>query len=113
MCAYLGVPFRRRICSELNLPLPDDLGAGDWAPTISGLLGAKTYVNPYGGRELFDRNTFAKHGVALEFLKAADFVYATKELQFIPNLSILDALMWNSPEAVREALTSIATIVAD
>ncbi|MGO8740043.1 WbqC family protein [Rhodoblastus sp.] len=112
VCAYLGLAFRRRICSELSLPLPDNLGAGEWAPTIAGLLGAKTYVNPYGGRELFDRKTFEKHGVALEFLKASDFVYETKELEFIPNLSILDALMWNSPDVVREALTSIATVVS-
>jgi hypothetical protein len=111
VCAYLGVPFRRRMCSELNLPLPNNLGAGDWAPTIAGLLGAKTYVNPYGGHELFDRKTFEKHGVVLEFLKASDFVYGTKDREFIPNLSILDALMWNSPDAVREALTSIATVV--
>ena len=112
VCAYLGIPFRRRICSHLKLPLPDNLGAGDWAPTIAGLLGAKTYVNPYGGRELFDRKTFEKHRVALEFLKTSDFIYQTRELEFIPNLSILDALMWNSPDVAREGLISIATVAS-
>ena len=112
VCAYLGVPFHRRICSEMGLPLPDDLGAGDWAPTIAGLLGATTYVNPIGGRELFHPGSFRTRGVALEFLKPADFVYETDGLEFIPNLSILDALMWNSPAVVRTALASASTATA-
>lgn len=112
VCAYLGIPFSRRICSALNLPLPDNLGPGDWAPTIAGLVGARTYVNPYAGRGLFDPRAFAKHGVALEFLRVSDFVYETKELAFIPNLSILDVLMWNGPEVVREALKTSATLVS-
>src|SRR6516162_1956669 len=38
VCAYLGVPFRRTICSELNLSLPEHLGPGEWAPAIAALV---------------------------------------------------------------------------
>ncbi len=111
VCAYLGVPFRRTICSEMSLPLPDDLGPGEWAPTIASLVGAKTYVNPIGGRALFRAEDFEKRGVKLEFLEACDFVYKAGPFEFIPNLSIIDVLMWNSPEVVRGALKAVARVV--
>lgn len=111
VCAYLGVPFRRTICSEMNLHLPDQLGPGEWAPTIASLVGAETYVNPIGGRPLFRTEDFANRGVGLEFLRTEDFVYETGPFAFIPNLSILDVLMWNSPEVVRGALKAVSTIV--
>ncbi|MBV8107533.1 MAG: WbqC family protein [Hyphomicrobiales bacterium] len=111
VCAYLGVPFRRTICSEMNLTLPDEMGPGDWAPMIAGLVGAGAYLNPIGGRALFRKADFEARGVKLEFLKTVDFVYETAPFAFIPNLSILDVLMWNAPEVVRNALKTTATVV--
>jgi hypothetical protein len=92
--------------------LPDRLGPGEWAPEIASRVGATTYVNPLGGSELFSVEDFEKRGVALEFLKVQDFIYPTGPFQFIPNLSILDVLMWNSPEVVRRALQTSSTIIA-
>jgi hypothetical protein len=112
VCAYLGVPFRPSICSQMNLCLPDQLRPGQWALEISSRVGATTYVNPLGGRALFNVDEFEKRGVALEFMKAQDFVYPTSPFQFIPNLSILDVLMWNSPNVVRNALKMGSTISA-
>lgn len=110
VCAYLGVPFRPSICSQMDLRLPDQLGPGEWALEISSQVSATTYVNPWGGRSLFNAEEFERRGVALEFLKAQDFIYPTAPFQFIPNLSILDVLMWNSPDRVREALRLGSTI---
>jgi len=53
VCRYLDLPFAPRICSELALDLPADLGPGDWALEIASRLGADAYVNPIGGRALF------------------------------------------------------------
>jgi hypothetical protein len=111
VCAYLGIPFRRTICSKMNLPLPEHLGPGEWAPAIASLVGAETYVNPIGGRALFNAEDFEKRSVKLEFLGTENFVYETRSFAFIPNLSILDVLMWNSPEVVRGALKTVATVV--
>lgn len=116
VCAYLGVPFRPSICSQMDLCLPDQLGPGEWAleisREISRLVGATTYVNPLGGRALFDVGEFERRGIAVEFLKAQDFVYQAGPFRFVPNLSILDVLMWNSPEVVRRALQTVSTIIA-
>jgi hypothetical protein len=112
VCAYLGLPFSRTICSRMNLPLPQQMGPGEWAPTIASLVGAEAYVNPIGGRALFRAEDFARRGVRLEFLKTEDFVYDAGPFAFIPNLSILDVLMWNRPEVVRRALKAVSTVVA-
>jgi hypothetical protein len=111
VCAYLGVPFRRTICSQMNLHLPNRLRPGEWAPEIASRVGATTYLNPLGGRALFSVEEFEKRGIALEFLKVKDFIYPTS-FPFMPNLSILDVLMWNSPEVVRRALQTGSSIIA-
>jgi WbqC-like protein family len=110
-CAYLDVPFRRMICSTMNLPLPDHMEPGQWAPEIARLAGAETYVNPIGGRTLLRVEDFESRRVKLEFLKTDDFIYEAGPFEFMPNLSILDVLMWNSPEVVRKALKAVATVV--
>ena len=104
VCQYLGLRFRPRFCSELPLGLPAKLGPGQWAPAIAASLGAVAYVNPIGGRELFDPDDFTRRNITLEFLEARPYLYDTGRQEFVPNLSILDALMWNPPAAVLRAI---------
>jgi hypothetical protein len=61
---------------------------------------------------LFSVEEFDRRGLALEFLKAEEFAYSTGPFEFVPNLSILDVLMWNRPEVVRDALRAGSTIVS-
>ena len=112
VCDYLGLPFSYRICSELDLGLPERLGTGEWAPAISAALGASGYVNPIGGRELFDPVQFSSRGVALEFLSFDSPTYDVGPYQFEAGLSIIDVLMWNSPQAVAAMLRERTTLVA-
>ncbi|HZW13189.1 MAG TPA: WbqC family protein [Noviherbaspirillum sp.] len=107
-CAYLGVSFNYEICSRLALDLPQTMGPGDWAPAIASRLGARGYVNPAGGRTLFDPQAFAALDIELAFLETGNFVYPTPGYAFEPNLSILDAMMWNDAETIRRALLSLA-----
>ncbi|WP_233804007.1 WbqC family protein [Paraburkholderia sp. HP33-1] len=104
VCEYLGLRFDYQICSELDLPLPEAMAPGEWAPTISALLGANGYVNPAGGRELFDPEHFASRDISLEFLSFDGFTYDTGPHAFEPGLSIIDVLMWNSPQVVLDAI---------
>jgi len=86
------------------------MGPGDWAPAIASQLGAHSYVNPAGGRSLFDPQAFAALDIELGFLEAGDFVYSTPGYVFEPNLSILDAMMWNDAETIRRALLSLVRV---
>jgi hypothetical protein len=110
VCEYLGLRFNYRICSDLELPFPEKLPPGGWAPAICLMLGASGYVNPIGGRELFEPSDFASRNLQLEFLSFDAFVYETSPYQFESGLSILDVLMWNSPQTVLDALYTGATL---
>jgi hypothetical protein len=104
VCAYLDIPFRVRICSELDLDLQPIEGPGGWAPAICERLGATSYVNPAGGQDLFEPTEFSRRGIKLLFAETTLFPYATGPYKFEPALSILDVLMWNSPQQVADAI---------
>lgn len=65
---------------------------------------AKTYINPYGGRDLYDKNEFEKEGFELYFSKSNAVEYKQHKVEFVPNLSIIDVLMFNSKDEVKELL---------
>jgi WbqC-like protein len=112
VCQYLGLPFRCCLCSHLQLDYPQKLHPGSWAPWIAGRLSADTYINPIGGRGLFDPLEFAMDGVALQFLEFAPFIYETPGYAFESNLSILDVLMWNNPRVIVEAIRANTRLVS-
>lgn len=65
---------------------------------------ANTYVNAKNGRGLYQASDFAAQGIQLRFLHSYESVYPQHADGFVKNLSILDALMFNSPEAVSRYL---------
>lgn len=67
-------------------------------------LGADTYINAIGGMELYDFEEFKKRGITLKFLKTRPIEYKQFNHPFVPNLSILDVIMFNSREEVIKML---------
>ena len=110
VCRYLDIPFNYRVCSELNLPLPEKLRPGGWALEICSLLGATDYVNPASGQDLFDLAEFSRREISLHSAQVKEFVYVVAPYQFEPNLSILDVLMWNPPVVVAAAVRNSVEI---
>jgi hypothetical protein len=100
VCDYLNIPFSYQICSKLSLDYPPKLESGDWAPYICQKLGAAEYVNPAGGKDIFDISVFQQRGITLYFAEFTEFKYATPAYSYEPNLSILDVMMWNSRENI-------------
>lgn len=66
--------------------------------------GADHYVNLPGGTGLYDASQFAQQGIRLEFRHLPTLEYETPGYQFEPGLSIIDVLMWNTPETVKAYL---------
>ena len=66
--------------------------------------GATTYVNPSGGMELYDSSAFEREGVELRFLRSCTRAYAQLGAPFVPSLSIVDVLMFNHTDVVRDML---------
>jgi hypothetical protein len=67
-------------------------------------LGATRYVNAIGGRELYSVPAFAAAGIELKFIQPRLVAYPQFGQPFVPALSIVDVLMFNSRDAVRSML---------
>jgi len=71
---------------------------------ICTIMGATQYINAIGGMELYDKSEFEKTKIDLYFLKTKPIQYQQFKKPFIPNLSILDVLMFNSVEEIDKML---------
>jgi hypothetical protein len=100
--SHLGIDTEIRISSSVNFD--EDLKAQEKVLAICEALNAKHFINPIGGTELYAREDFATRGVGLQFLKSRPFEYVQFGNEFVPWLSIVDVLMFNTIEAVRERL---------
>ncbi|MHA1381944.1 MAG: WbqC family protein [Candidatus Helarchaeota archaeon] len=65
---------------------------------------ANHYINPPGGQELYERDLFEKNGIKINFIKTNYFFYKQINNEFVPNLSILDILMFNSKDQIYQFL---------
>lgn len=62
------------------------------------------YINAIGGQDLYEKDVFKQEGIELKFLKMNEIKYKQFSNEFIPNLSIIDVMMFNSPEKIKEML---------
>lgn len=67
---------------------------------------ADIYINPIGGTELYNINDFKKEGIDMYFLKSDEIRYKQFNNDFVPFLSIIDVMMFNSKEEIRKLLES-------
>ena len=67
-------------------------------------LGADTYVNATGGRALYSPAEFSAHGIQLRFLDSCAGPYKQYGHKFVPDLSIVDVMMFVPREQLREML---------
>lgn len=104
VCSYVGIDFRYRVYSQMELEHPGAQHAGEWALHISRAVGAKTYINPPGGRDIFDKEQFREAGIELQFLQPELRPYSQKNATFVPGLSIIDVMMFNAAGDIRQML---------
>jgi len=89
------------------------LKAEDKVLSLCKALEATVYINPIGGTELYQRAVFAEQHIDLQFLKANPLVYPQFKHEFVPWLSILDVMMFNTVETIRAHLEDGYTIVTN
>ncbi|WP_294199956.1 WbqC family protein [uncultured Chryseobacterium sp.] len=71
---------------------------------ICKVLKATDYINPIGGTELYSKDSFSKENINLWFLKSNLVPYKQFNQEFVPWLSVIDVLMFNSQEDTRNLL---------
>lgn len=65
---------------------------------------ASVYINAAGGSELYSKKTFADNGICLKFISSETVKYQQFLEPFVPHLSIIDVLMFNSKDKVNTFL---------
>jgi hypothetical protein len=104
-CSYLGIPFNHEVYSAMALAHQEPKDPMEWSLYICTALGVKEYVNPPGGRSFFDPQRFAEKGLKLWFYEQTLPEYDQRRQPFVQGLSIIDVMMFNTPETIRQMLT--------
>ncbi len=107
---YLGIKTRFILSSEYERNR--SLKSEESVIECCHILGGDTYYNAIGGTELYSFENFRENGIKLAFLKMGDIHYRQFNYDFVPNLSILDVMMFNPVEKIQEMLNEY-TLVTD
>ena len=102
ICAYLGIKTEFVLSSSIynNNELKAQVRVSD----ICQKEGAHTYLNAIGGMELYSKDDFRNAGLELRFIKTQNITYQQFSCNFIPWLSVIDVLMFNSPDETMRLL---------
>lgn len=71
---------------------------------------ASIYLNAFGGQQLYAKELFERQGRSLLFLKCEIDVYRQFKPPFTPNLSIIDVLMFNDTDWIKNQLSRFSLI---
>jgi WbqC-like protein len=99
---YLDI--NTEIIPSANQYKVDQLKGADKVIQICKEENADIYINAINGRKLYDKESFSKQDLSLFFIDSQEIKYQQFKNDFLPNLSILDVLMFNSKEQVKEYL---------
>jgi len=96
IASYLNI--NTNIVYSSSLTKDGSLKSAEKVIAICKELGCSMYINAIGGQELYDKKAFKENGIDLMFIKTKYVEYKQTKVQFVPFLSIIDILMFNSIE---------------
>lgn len=102
VCDFLQITTPIVVSSSLDVD--HSLKGQDRVLEICRHLNAETYINSIGGCDLYSHEVFFDHGVDLKFLRPKFFDYQQFGGCFVPWLSVLDVMMFNSQLKISEDL---------
>jgi WbqC-like protein family len=104
MCDIIGITTRIVVSSTITID--HELKSQNKVLALCQAMNAQAYVNAIGGMELYSKDEFRARGIELSFIRSKSFVYPQFGADFVPWLSIIDVLMFNSLESIRECVRS-------
>jgi hypothetical protein len=108
-CAYLDIETPILLSSELGIRHITD--KQDRVIKTMHRLGGTCYVNPIGGRELYEETRFRQAGLTLRFHQMDSLCYAQLGQPFVSHLSIIDVLMFNPVTRIRQWLDQYSLLL--
>lgn len=107
-CDYLDIKTEIIISSSINID--HSLKSKSKVTALIKALKADIYINPIGGIKLYDKEEFKNNNIELYFLKTNETPYNQNMESFVPLLSIIDVLMYNSKHEVKKMLDNYTLI---
>lgn len=103
ICKYLEIKTEFIVSS--TIPINHTLKSEEKVLAICEQLHTDCYINPIGGTALYSKENFKQKDILLLFLKAKPINYVQNGAsEFVPLLSILDVMMFNSKDFITEKL---------
>lgn len=99
---YLNIEVKILYSSEIDKD--NSLTYDDRIIDICKRLDMNCYINAIGGKVLYSKDTFMKQNLELYFINSQISEYKQFNDNFIPNLSIIDLMMFNSKENLTKLL---------
>ncbi len=103
-CEHIGITTEIKVSSDVAVN--HALKGKEKVLALCHALGADTYINPIGGVDLYSKDEFRAQGIELKFLQPKPFEYAQFGNEFVPWLSIVDVMMFNSVDLIHERVNS-------
>lgn len=108
-CNYLDLDASFRLSSEEYDNI--SLGRAERLIDICKQEKSTTYINPTGGKDLYSKSEFKKEGIDLKFIESSLKKYEQFDNEFVSGLSIIDLMMFNSPEKITSDLLKAYKLV--
>jgi hypothetical protein len=87
-----------------SIDIDHTLKSQDKVLAICKSLNADIYINAIGGQDLYTAEAFRNEGIELRFIKTKPIEYRQFDNVFVPSLSIIDVMMFNSKERIDKYL---------
>lgn len=108
ICNYLSI--KTEIVESSRIYSSQHLKAQTKIIDICRQEGATYYYNAIGGKELYDPQEFKENKIILKFLKSIPSQYHQFRNEFVPFLSIIDIMMFNSVNEIQVQLNNYELI---
>ncbi|MFM9824802.1 WbqC family protein [Flavobacterium sp.] len=109
VCDYLCIDTKFYLSSS-DFPGSKGMEREDRLVHVCRKSDSKHYINMIAGSTLYTKDSFLKNGIVLNFLKPIITEYPQKNKDFVEGLSIIDVLMFNSKQEVKEMLNKFILI---
>ena len=105
---YIGIDCAFSISSDCRID--QQVKGQSRVLEICSRIGATSYLNPIGGIDLYYPDAFSRSGINLSFVRSRPTDYPQFGQPHVPYLSIIDVLMFNGPERVKELLNEYDSV---
>ncbi|MHA2426861.1 MAG: WbqC family protein, partial [Candidatus Hermodarchaeia archaeon] len=99
---HLGIDTA--VVTSSDVSIDHRLKSQDKVLAMCEAVDAQVYINAIGGIDLYSREAFSDRGIELKFVKSKLVEYKQFGQDFCPWLSIIDVMMFNDMDTIKEYL---------